>query len=209
MSLVESNTGYVEVRDPRGNTFPRERIPFSFNPSDYSVNHGHASAARTVRGQDEQVSQATTPDATTLSLTLLFDTYESGEDLRREYVDPLTALLSVSTPPVCLIAWGRLSFLGVLQSVNVTYTMFDRDGTPVRATAAVGARRHEPSVDEDAATATAPTRVTATAGDTLASVAEAEYGDATAWRLIAAANGITNPRTLPTGVDLTVPRGDR
>lgn len=210
MSPAEPNTGYIDVLKPDNRApDPKKRIQFGFNPTDYSVSHGHSMAGRKVAGQDEELPQATSPEATTLSLTLLFDTYESGEDLRRKYVDRVTALLSVSTPPICLIAWGRLSFEGVLQSANVTYTMFDRDGTPVRATVAITARRHKQSVGKDDAGAIAPRQVTVTAGDTLAGVAEAEYGDATAWRLIAAANGITNPRTLPTDIDLTVPRGGR
>jgi hypothetical protein len=208
-SPVGTDDGYLEVVDPRGNTFPRERIPFRFNPTEYSLNYGHGMGGQGLRGNQEQVSQATTPDSTTLSVTLLFDTYESGGDVRGEYVDGVTALLSVATPPVCRITWGGLNFLGVLQSVDATYTMFRRDGTPVRARVAVTARKHEPATDEDAATASASTQVTVTAGDTLSSIAESAYGDPTAWRVIAAANGITNPRALQSGADLTIPPAGR
>lgn len=208
-SPVGTDDGYIEVVDARKNTFTRTRIPFRFNPTEYSLNYGHGMGGQGLRGKQEEVSQATTPDTTTLSMTLLFDSYESGGDVRKEYIKPLTMLFSVPTPPICRIAWGELNFVGILQSVDATYTMFRRDGTPVRARVAVTARRHEPSTDEDAATASASTQVTVTAGDTLSSIAESAYGDPTAWRVIAAANGIANPRTLQTGADLTIPPAGR
>jgi nucleoid-associated protein YgaU len=42
-------------------------------------------------------------------------------------------------------------------------------------------------------------------GDTLWSIAAAEYGDARQWRPIAEANQITNPRELKPGQTLIVP----
>jgi hypothetical protein len=210
VSLAETNTGSIEVVKDHGQGLAGTTIPFRFNPTEYRTSHGHTPTKQPVPGKNETVAQATTPDATTLSLTLLFDAYESDHDLRTRYVDPLTDLLAVSTPPICQIAWGRLQFVGVIQSVDVTYTMFAPDGTPVRARADVTAIRHEPTADEDAAAATASTQVTVTAGDTLSAIAAELYGDETAWRAIAAANGLTNPRTLQTGVELLVPPpGDR
>ncbi len=43
------------------------------------------------------------------------------------------------------------------------------------------------------------------AGDTLASVAYAEYGDPTQWRALAAYNGIDDPLRLRTGTTLLLP----
>jgi nucleoid-associated protein YgaU len=42
-------------------------------------------------------------------------------------------------------------------------------------------------------------------GDSLPSIAYASYGDQTAWRTIARANGIDNPFRLRTGTVLTIP----
>ncbi len=42
-------------------------------------------------------------------------------------------------------------------------------------------------------------------GDTLSSIAAAEYKDATQWRPIAEANAIDNPRKLKVGQVLTIP----
>jgi nucleoid-associated protein YgaU len=49
------------------------------------------------------------------------------------------------------------------------------------------------------------TEWTVVEGDTLWHVAAVEYGDPTAWRTIAAANGVADPRTLEAGRTLVVP----
>ncbi|HEY8545539.1 MAG TPA: LysM peptidoglycan-binding domain-containing protein, partial [Acidimicrobiales bacterium] len=90
----------------------------------------------------------------------------------------------------------------------VRYTMFRGQGTPVRATVTV-AMKELPI---------APARQNPTsggrsghrthrlvAGDTLASIAYAEYGDATRWRLLAEANGIDDPLRVREGAVLHVP----
>lgn len=46
------------------------------------------------------------------------------------------------------------------------------------------------------------------AGDSLASVAFAEYGDPAAWRALAAFNGIDDPLRMPTGTLLLLPSPD-
>jgi nucleoid-associated protein YgaU len=43
-------------------------------------------------------------------------------------------------------------------------------------------------------------------GDSLQSIAYAAYGDATAWRTIAEANGIDDPVRLRRGTELSLPR---
>jgi nucleoid-associated protein YgaU len=46
------------------------------------------------------------------------------------------------------------------------------------------------------------------AGDSLQSLAWREYGDASAWRSIAEANGIDDPNRLPTGTELLLPAAE-
>lgn len=55
---------------------------------------------------------------------------------------------------------------------------------------------------EDAALATEKTK----AGDTLWQMAVNHYGDGRKWKLIANANGITDPKKLPVGVVLKIPK---
>ncbi len=46
------------------------------------------------------------------------------------------------------------------------------------------------------------------AGDSLQSLAWREYGNATAWRAIAEANGIDDPSRLPAGTELVLPAAE-
>jgi Contractile injection system tube protein/LysM domain len=107
--------------------------------------------------------------------------------------------------------WGTArttSFDGVLSSLSVTYTLFDVDGRPLRATCALSIE--EASVDPAGQNPTSGARTarsthTVVAGDSLAMLAWREYGDATAWRVIAEANGIDDPMALAPGTELVVP----
>ncbi len=107
--------------------------------------------------------------------------------------------------------WGTsrtTSFDGVLSSLSVSYTLFDVDGKPLRATCSLSIE--EASVDPAGQNPTSGSREarrthTVVAGDSLPLLAWREYGDATAWRTIAEANGIDDPMHLPPGSELLVP----
>jgi nucleoid-associated protein YgaU len=118
-----------------------------------------------------------------------------------------------STPWV-VFQWGSFStarFTSYVESVQVTYNLFGTTGVPLRATCQV--RLHEiPSKAKGqnptsgALTAQRVHRVVA--GDSLQSLAWREYGDATAWRAIAEANGIDDPSRLAPGTELVMPAGE-
>lgn len=107
--------------------------------------------------------------------------------------------------------WGTarsVSFDGVLSSLSVDYSLFDVDGKPLRATcslsieeAGVGTPGQNPTSGSREARRTH--RVVA--GDSLPQLAWLEYGDATAWRVIAEANDIDDPMVLVPGIELLVP----
>ncbi len=104
-------------------------------------------------------------------------------------------------PPICFLQWGNLTepfeFWGVLMQVTTTYTRFLSDGTPTRANlscsfeewqSAKTQQKRSKLVDD-------PTRIVKR-GETLSSIAAEEYGDPALWRVIAAANRLTDPRGL-------------
>lgn len=126
---------------------------------------------------------------------------------------PTPASLGRKKPasPWVRFEWGTArttSFDGVLSSLSVTYTLFDVDGKPLRATCALSIE--EASVDPPGQNPTSGARTarsthTVVAGDSLAMLAWREYGDPTAWRVIAEANGIDDPMVLVPGTELVVP----
>ena len=107
--------------------------------------------------------------------------------------------------------WGSArttSFNAVLTGLSVDYSLFDVDGKPLRARCSL--------TMEEASAETAgqnPTSGSSEArrthrvvtGDSLPQLAWREYGNATAWRVIAEANGIDDPLVLVPGSELLVP----
>lgn len=116
-------------------------------------------------------------------------------------------------PPRVVFTWGTfqaVTFAGYLESVNATFTLFDTDGKPLRATCTVAlAESGEPTPGQNptsgALTARRVHRLVG--GDSLEMLAYQEYGDATAWRRIAEANDIDDPMRLRPGTEVLVPSG--
>ena len=112
-----------------------------------------------------------------------------------------------------VLHWGSTaSFPAFITSVSAKLTLFSADGTPVRASCAVQLeempgeefRRQNPTSGSYEVRRSHRT----IAGDSLASVAFAEYGDPAAWRALAAFNGIDDPLRMPTGTLLLLPSPD-
>lgn len=107
--------------------------------------------------------------------------------------------------------WGTsktTSFDGILSSLSVSYTLFDVDGKPLRASCSLTIE--EASVDLAGQNPTSGSKEArrmhvVVAGDSLPLLAWREYGDATAWRTIAEANDIDDPMQLAPGTELLVP----
>lgn len=80
----------------------------------------------------------------TLAANVVIDVSKQKGDARK-IVAKLEALQKIDAnrgrPPVVKFTWGHNSqFEGVLEHVNVKYTMFLEDGTPVRASGALRGR---------------------------------------------------------------------
>lgn len=117
-----------------------------------------------------------------------------------------------ATPPLVVLQWGTTrSFPAYVASVTAKYTLFTPGGTPIRATASVALEEVPGVLARQNPTSGSPgvRRLhTLVEGDTLASVAYAEYGDPTLWRALAAHNGVDDPVRLRAGTTLLVPGPD-
>lgn len=191
-----------------------KEIPFKFNPTEYSLSTSLTYGKQSLPGLTTPVTQFVSGDAETLTMELLFDTYEEQKDVRKEYTNTIDSLLkidgSLHAPPICQVVWGRtLEFTAVLESVDKTFTMFTFEGVPVRARVNVTFSKYE--LPGEQALGSPPesadkTKMWAvTEGDTLWRIAAEEYGDPRQWRAIAEANEIENPRTLQAGKDIVLP----
>src|SRR5688572_8842877 len=121
-----------------------------FNPTEIKID-------KTVPWQKHKSSKGDAPtleftDAEPKSLTveLLFDTFESKKDVYKEFVKKLEKMTLIvdddkKRPPMCLFVWGQKfpQFKGVIESLGVKYTMFFEDGTPCRATCSIKMKQAE------------------------------------------------------------------
>jgi len=213
-------------REKEGAVNPKEEPKFEsqasvvalFNPDEISYS-GSVGWSTGKSAQRDVPERSFTGGDRTLSLKLLFDTYDTPDlkkkDVRTEYTDKIFKLTQVEDakhrPPVVELFWGKGQKLlrGVIERLDQRFTLFMEDGTPVRATLTCSFKEWRTNLSDrqrqglqsaDIAQQKALRR-----GDTLSSLAAEEYGDPSAWRPIAEANGIDDPLRLPVGRALTVP----
>jgi nucleoid-associated protein YgaU len=210
-----------------------ERIPCWFNPREYAISKSNAWTVKQVVGAGLPRTQFGGGQARELTLELLFDASDAqGHDVRG-VTDRLFAMMEVDPnlgrsagttrnagrPPMLTFVWGRtLSFKAVARQLAVQYTLFDIDGSPLRASARLtlvqveraldgtGGRTDQPPGQNPTTTSIPGIRAhVVQSGDSLPSIANACHGTPTRWRSTAEANGIVDPLRLRPGTGLVVP----
>lgn len=197
------------------------RVDFQFNPNRLSLRKSigwHRTPARTAA--ESALPEFIGSGPRSMSVDVFLDATATHDDSVEQRVKqlmvacvPTSSSIRAEKPasPWVRFEWGTAqttSFNAVLTNLSVEYALFDVDGTPLRATctldieeASIGPAGQNPTSGSREARRTH--RVVA--GDSLPQLAWREYGDATAWRVIAAANDIDDPMELPPGTDLLVP----
>lgn len=206
------------------------RLDCWFNPQDYSITKTSRWEAKSTPGQPMPIPQYTGGEPRTLNVDLLFDDSESPSGDVRGVAERLFRLLEVDDqqgsaanknsgrPPMVEFGWGAATtFKAIVTSLTVKYTLFRPNGTPVRATAAIGlmqaqetpggaSARWKPRQNPTTGGLAGIRSHVVRDGDSLHSIAFREYGDPTRWRAIAEANEIDDPVRLRRGLQLVVPR---
>ncbi|MGH3622029.1 MAG: peptidase M23 [Sciscionella sp.] len=197
------------------------RIRLQFNPDKLAL----SKSTEWRRKPSRMASQSALPEFVgsgprSLSLEIFLDATATHDNSVEKNVEQLM-LACVPTPrslasrkpasPWVRFDWGTAkttSFDGVLSNLSVSYTLFDVDGKPLRAMCSLSIE--EATVDPPGQNPTSGSlegRSThrVVAGESLPMLAWREYGDATAWRVIAEANEIEDPMVLVPGSELVVP----
>jgi hypothetical protein len=214
----------IEVLENRGdlNKDLPPRFEVQFNPTKWSFTKGAQIAEINIPGIDSPILQFIRGQNEKLTLEFFFDTTRDGRtagkavDVRTR-TNPFYQLVKmqrgVHAPPRIRLTWGEggLSFKAIVESVQQTFTLFDPDGVPLRATLAVTFREYKTLEEQlkelNLGSADQTKQRVVRRGDTLSRIAAEEYDDPGAWRFIADKNDavIANPRRLVPGTVLTIP----
>lgn len=211
--LIEKNVGKLDFGKDH-------KIEAHFNPNRLVFGKQVNWSSQKPKNRDSPELQFTNSDPRTLTVDLLFDTYDrpgvTKEDVRN-YTNRMLALTTVEgngpkhRPPVCRLLWGEtdLDFQGVLQQLDQTFTLFMDNGTPVRASLKCTFKEwrtnNEDLMRQYTQSADLAKSRIARHGDTLSSIAAEEYRDPRKWRPIALASGIEDPLNMAPGSPVRVP----
>jgi nucleoid-associated protein YgaU len=196
------------------NTVTNEKITVMYNPEEFKLDQGNTFAEIGIPGLNAPPIQYVRGRSRTLTMDLFFDTYESQQDVRLytgQIVNLLNTLPQTKAPPVLLFSMGRFSFECVLVDAGQRFTMFLRDGTPVRATLSA---RFQEYVRIDITVQQGlfigpPALHNFAQGQTLSGLSGDYLGDPGQWRQIAQDNNIDDPFHIPPGTQLTIRGGGR
>jgi hypothetical protein len=188
-------------------------ITLMFNPTEYQLQKTNNFAEIPIPGLETPPLQYVRGSCQKLTTELLMDTSDTLQDVRKR-TDALQKLMKIEgeihAPPIVRLVWDGAVFLGVVESLNITFVLFTPTGVPLRAKINMvlieyrtiedqvkETPRHSPDVEKSHVVRR---------GDSLASVATLAYNDPTQWRAIAAGNNIEDPRRLTPGQTLQIPR---
>lgn len=203
------------------NSVSGESFPVLFNPEEYTLNKDITYAQTAVPGLSGPILQFVHGNMQTLEMELLLDSYETHESSKvragddvRELTRKITDLMSIDpsthAPPLLLFTWGSLAFTCVLARANQRFIMFNSTGVPVRARLQVTFNEFtntELEAKEIKRETSDYSRVhTVAQGETLSTIAGNVYGNPRLWRPIALCNELDDPRELPVGKSLAIPR---
>ncbi len=198
-------------------------IPCMFNPFEYSISKSNTFEEKETNNSETPAVEFKKAGPQTLKLNLFFDTYDKKPPANN--VTLITNLLwklmekksnedaqgdDKVPPPWVAFHWGIFKFVSVITQMTQKYSLFTKDGVPVRATVDLTFTQYKDLNDfgpQNPTSGGGPIeRVrTITAGDRLDNISAEVYGDATKWRHIARRNNIRNPMVLKPGSLLRIP----
>lgn len=208
-------------------------IPVQYNPTEFILSKTNQLAEIPIPGLDTPLLQFIRGQSEVLTLDLFFDTTDKGTDSTPVSVttetDRIYQLIKIDphthAPPVCAFMWNdsfpgsdvsestgnqkRNDFQCIVESIRQRFSLFSPEGIPLRATLTVTLREYK-TLDEQLKelNLNSPDKTQGCivrSDETISSIAARQYLRPNAWRAIATANGIDDPRRLKPGTFIRVP----
>jgi hypothetical protein len=191
-------------------------LTFMFNPTEYRLSQTatitHSKSVFKPGGEIEYVGTS----GLTVSMQLFFDDFASAKGDVTPKISKLLAWQMPNEkeqlgPPYVKFEWGNKqlqNFKGVITTLNISYTVFAKDGTPLQAKVdlTLDGNVDPPPGKNPTSHSVDMRRVhTVVEGETIQTIAYAELGRSAYWRSIASANGIDDPLRVRPGRALLIP----
>ena len=138
---------------------PKITLEADFNPQTLRISYrtqGTASGNRASVGQGAEngtktgsSNQRTGYTTSLSSLELLFDTSETGDDVRNKTlkIAEMLHLPNSNSAPIVVFQWGSFHFRGTIDSIDETLDYFSEEGKPLRATVSISMSMNEERKD--------------------------------------------------------------
>jgi nucleoid-associated protein YgaU len=189
---------------------------FQYNPAQLTINKSVNWNGLSVNGTNLQSKQFASGNAKTISISnILFDSTVMGEmNVYEEYIEYLEQMTLVQQfekelrPPLLTLSWGKGNYFFdcVLTTLNYDFTMFNKEGVPIRAIVSLTFEEIDiGNSTKKEKSKKAMKSYTIRSDDTLQKIAQSELGNSNQWKIIAIANGIDNPMNLTVGQQLQIP----
>lgn len=230
MALTDINTGglsklqILPLDEGKNNPAVKDGFTVQFNPETISISKGNHFTHKTEIGGDVPKVLFSGGKSGIITLDLLFDSTDTGKDVRELY-STLLELARTQPPPDqdknsqpahVRVIWGNFyntnagtEFLAVIEEVTQSFSFFKPDGTPLRANVSVTLREAKDPKDKAPTNPTSRSEVRRTwvveRGQRLDYIAFRAYGATSAWRHIAESNNILNPLSIRPGQILKLP----
>lgn len=138
MSSIGSEKAYF-INDDGGATFYVQ-----FNPKEMKLDESAAWKESKEFQVDKPLVEFDRGKASSLTMELIFDTTDTGDDVRERWTSKLAGFVAVTVgdednvhkavrPPRCTFNWGSFSFPAVIEKVSTSFIMFASNGNPLRA----------------------------------------------------------------------------
>jgi len=193
-----------------------EEMTFMFNPTEYRISQSVSITRQDSLSQPGGTVEYMGTSAMTVSMQLFFDDFASAKgDVTPKISKLLKWQMPQDTegtpPPLVKFQWGNKQldgFQGVITQLNINYTVFAKDGTPLQAKVDLtieGAAELKKGKNPTSHALDMRRVHTVVEGETIQSVAYSELGEPGYWRAIADANGIDDPLRVRPGRALLIP----
>jgi Contractile injection system tube protein len=186
-----------------------------FNPTEYTFTRSNNYNATQAAGTSRPNTSPGSGNPDQLACTLFFDgTGVVGDpgpitSAIAGFLDLMSFKREKHKPYYLWLRWGPLTFRCYLKSATVSFTLFNREGEPIRAKVTASFEEviaDRERVNQEAFTSPDLRRLwRVEEGQSLDTIAFETYDDPRYWREIARANRLANPRALEVGRLLVLP----